>query len=329
MTFGYKADASSFFGNSSTDRILQHAHTLIAELEADRAIEYAAERPIVFICHGLGGILVKKALAYSATRVSKKVEHLYSIFTSTYGILFMGTPHNGVASTSWLAMTKNAAGVAGGPSQLLTALVRDSETLQNINDQFAPLTKQFHIFFFWEQLPTDLGMTRSYVVEEDSAAPIWDNTERSGMHANHSQMCKFADSKAPGYTTVVAALHRYAREAQATVNFRWREARKLLAVQRSNEALELVGFNTHNDNKPFTYQSESVTRQRNKHFLIPHNVSSIFTGRDAITKRLEERILSPSATDTPRQQKRFVLYGLGGSGKTQICLKFAQDHRDR
>ena len=48
-------------------------------------------------------------------------------------------------------------------SQLLNALHTGSETLQNISDQFAPLMKHFHIFFFWEQMKTDLGYTRGYV----------------------------------------------------------------------------------------------------------------------------------------------------------------------
>lgn len=48
-------------------------------------------------------------------------------------------------------------------SQLLNALQAGSETLQNITDQFAPLMKQFHIFFFWEQEKTDLGYSRDYV----------------------------------------------------------------------------------------------------------------------------------------------------------------------
>lgn len=48
-------------------------------------------------------------------------------------------------------------------SQLLSALREGSETLQNITDQFAPLMKQFHIYFFWEQEKTDLGYTRDYV----------------------------------------------------------------------------------------------------------------------------------------------------------------------
>jgi tetraacyldisaccharide-1-P 4'-kinase len=67
----------------------------------------------------------------------------------------------------------------------------------------------------------------------------------------------------------------------------------------------------------------------NKHFEVPHTVSSVFTGREDVYQRLSEACLPSNAREGQRVQKRFVLYGLGGSGKTQICLKFAQDHRER
>lgn len=79
MTFGYNANATSFMGSTSSDRILQHAQTLVAQLEADRALADASRRPLIFICHSLGGIIVKRALAYSASRTSKKIAHLHSI----------------------------------------------------------------------------------------------------------------------------------------------------------------------------------------------------------------------------------------------------------
>ncbi|KAI4093367.1 MAG: hypothetical protein LQ344_002955 [Seirophora lacunosa] len=60
LSFGYDASATAFFGRTSSDTILQHAHTLVAELVADRQLEGAVGRPIIFICHSLGGIVVKR-----------------------------------------------------------------------------------------------------------------------------------------------------------------------------------------------------------------------------------------------------------------------------
>lgn len=60
LTFSYNAAVTALFGKTSSDRIMQHAHTLVAELVADRELENAAERPIIFICYSLGGIIVKR-----------------------------------------------------------------------------------------------------------------------------------------------------------------------------------------------------------------------------------------------------------------------------
>jgi hypothetical protein len=38
LTFSYNASVTALFGKTSSDRILQHAHTLIAELVADREV---------------------------------------------------------------------------------------------------------------------------------------------------------------------------------------------------------------------------------------------------------------------------------------------------
>lgn len=66
----------------------------------------------------------------------------------------------------------------------------------------------------------------------------------------------------------------------------------------------------------------------NHHFDVPQSVSSIFTGRDAQLNELR-RILIPSRGKARDQyQRRFIVHGLGGSGKTQFCCKFAEENRD-
>lgn len=125
-------------------------------------------------------------------------------------------------------------------SSLINALEKESETLQNITDQFAPLMSNFRIFFFWEQEKTDLTYTKDYIVDEASAAPILDNTERSGIAADHRGMCKFEKSTDQGFRTVVAALRRYKQEAPEVIRERTIRTSAALSDRRWHEAKELV-----------------------------------------------------------------------------------------
>ena len=38
LSWGYNADVHAFLGITSSDRIMQHAHTLVAQLQADREV---------------------------------------------------------------------------------------------------------------------------------------------------------------------------------------------------------------------------------------------------------------------------------------------------
>lgn len=129
-------------------------------------------------------------------------EHaLWNIFgqISTYAILFFGTPHNGVRKESLLLQYRRSPLDRSGPSHFMINLLRGSEMLQEITDQFAPLMKRFAIFNFWEQKQTHSGDVSTYLVEEDSAAPMWDNSERCGIFATHGDMIKFSEIQNPGY----------------------------------------------------------------------------------------------------------------------------------
>lgn len=60
LTFSYPASVAAVFGKTSSETILQHATTLVHESVADRQMDKGMERPVVFLCHSLGGIIVKR-----------------------------------------------------------------------------------------------------------------------------------------------------------------------------------------------------------------------------------------------------------------------------
>ena len=247
LTWGYPANIVSTRGRpSSSDYILQHAQTLIAHLQADRELAHASARPIIFVAHSLGGIVVKRALAYSQIQSLARDAPSAQIFTCTYGIVFFGTPHHGSGKANLLATLQKLSSIAVPKglvhmeSSLVKALRQDSETLQNINDQFAPLMRSFRCMFLWEQCRTDLGYTHEYIVDQTSAAPCLDGVDRSGIAADHRGMCKFSSSDDTGLKVVVAALMRYVEAAGRRVKVRTEQARQFSDARRWMEASELA-----------------------------------------------------------------------------------------
>ncbi|KIK01559.1 hypothetical protein K443DRAFT_678319, partial [Laccaria amethystina LaAM-08-1] len=57
------------------------------------------------------------------------------------------------------------------------------------------------------------------------------------------------------------------------------------------------------------------------------NSSIRFTGRTNVLAKLREHFMAES-NDKLRRRKFFLLYGMGGIGKTQICLRFIEEMSD-
>lgn len=189
-------------------------------------------------------LIKNQAIAYSASRKAPTLAHIQSIYLSTYAILFFGTPHHGSSKARLLGSLQKVVrlaipgNVANFENVLVDALKEQSEVLQNINDQFAPLMAEFRIYFFWEQEKTDLKYTKDYIVEEASAAPILDNTERCGIAADHRGMCKFNNNYLQGFRTTISAVRRYARDAPEVIRVRHTRALKTLQENQMYQAAD-------------------------------------------------------------------------------------------
>ena len=70
---------------------------------------------------------------------------------------------------------------------------------------------------------------------------------------------------------------------------------------------------------------EQANRGQDDTHLVPQrpNSSALFTGREDILERLKNHFAPQDEKN--RWRKSFLLYGMGGIGKTQICLKFVEE----
>lgn len=117
-----------------------------------------SKRPIIFIAHSLGGIIVKQALVWA-----QREPQYQTIRNHTLGIVFFGTPHRGSDKANYGKTLANvAAGVMHKPkSKLISALQSNSETLMRLTSEFKFEAPNMEIMTFYETKP--MGIFSSLV----------------------------------------------------------------------------------------------------------------------------------------------------------------------
>ncbi|KAK0115646.1 hypothetical protein ONS95_000084 [Cadophora gregata] len=154
-----------------------------------------------------------------------------------------------------------------------------------------------------EELDTLRGKLRQYQLALQlslSAVGIIDfRTSQQASRNAHSDLSAFIQNLGAGLQTKIESLESIVnRTADKTLNSVIESAQEVMALP-----------------------------QAHTHFFTPQTVSSNFTGREEELKVLKD-YLSPTSAAIPNQvQKRFVVFGLAGSGKTQFCCKFAADNK--
>lgn len=217
LTYGYDA---YFVRRSvaSRNRVIDHATNLLHDLTADRASCNASSRPIIFIAHSLGGLVCKKALLLSRETPEY---HLRSIFESTKGIIFMGTPHKGSWMADWAKIPATALGFIKSSNKSLFAILgTESQLLESIQIEFLATVRElreggrsFEVTSFFEELPLAMA---GKVVSKDSAT--LDGYNSISIHANHSEMVKFGSSQENGYKRLLGELQRWISQLRYAKN---------------------------------------------------------------------------------------------------------------
>ncbi|KAK1827847.1 hypothetical protein QBC39DRAFT_360663 [Podospora conica] len=210
LTYGYDTHIRHRAGsNINKDTLYDIAGNLLVALEVGRRNDSA--RPILFIVHSLGGIVVKEMLR-RARACQLGQAHLRLVFQSTVGIVFFGTPHAGSDPRSFLHKVIERVARATGvtPNEnIVQCLLPASERLKELRETFGPMAQEqnWAIHSFQEQF--SVGALGCKVVDDTSSClnlPSVEVTEHIGR--NHMEMCRFSGPDDNEYKKVVAVLTR-------------------------------------------------------------------------------------------------------------------------
>ncbi|KAH0522569.1 hypothetical protein TsFJ059_006394 [Trichoderma semiorbis] len=291
MIYGYESTVAHSKSIQTLDDL---ATTFCSSLLALAA--GATTRPIILIGHSLGGLVIKQALI-SLSRST--IPDDQKLIRAVYGVIFFGTPHDGMDTSSLIPMAGD------GPNRFLIdsiSCIYSQVTDKLQQDFYCSLGRKgdMEVFCFYETLesPTAAQDTNgewkmigssAVLVTKSSATHCrsWeDGTEHiCAIARTHSDMVKFGPND-HDYKNVWLRILRLSRRAT--------DARARLRTTTSN-------------------------------FLVPYRQNPDFVGRSDISDKIKLQFgLGQQSEHEPSQPRRRVsLYGLGGVGKTQIVLAYA------
>ncbi|KLP12267.1 uncharacterized protein FFB20_01124 [Fusarium fujikuroi] len=287
LTYSYDSTVTGKDDVPSQNRISNHAYNLVTALASLRQSDNTNERPIIFICHSLGGLVCQDALV---TAKQRSEQHLQDIVNFTRGVIFLGTPHHGSSLAKIGELVSRSVGlIKETNSDIVQVLTRDSEVLARIQDSFQALlmtrskdeASMIDITCFYEELPT-----KKFGVIVPKHSAILPGYISIGIHKNHAEMTKFSNSEEPGFVAICGELKRWMKRIQQP--------------------------------QPKPQEHSHVA-----HCLVPYTFSPDFVGRSEILYLLKSQLGDLEPQSHGRGHQRAALYGLGGVGKTQIALSYA------
>ncbi|KAF2792053.1 hypothetical protein K505DRAFT_308322, partial [Melanomma pulvis-pyrius CBS 109.77] len=195
FTFGY--NSGSAFTNSKS-RIRDFATQLLEKLVQLQRRTKIENRKTIFVCHSLGGIVLKQAIIMANER-----GRYSTVGKNIAGVVFLGTPHRGSDIAFWgktLGKFANFAVFGGIRTDLLNSLAPKSTELADICSQFVERAVPLNIFTIYERIKMK-GLP-DLVVDETSAVLHLPNETPIPMEADHRGLCRYLTSSSENYIVV-------------------------------------------------------------------------------------------------------------------------------
>ncbi|KAL7274139.1 hypothetical protein RUND412_002973 [Rhizina undulata] len=345
MIYGYNTNLNSRGIHTLND----YKIGFLNEIAKIRKSEEEIRRPIIFIGHSFGGIVIAHSLVEAATRKGEMeafVGNSYLV-AATCAVLFFGTPHGGILMEDVSIMLEDQD--VHNPRIKLLEEIKNKSNLERDLNKFKRLAEGFKVVSFYERLQTaevaknsENIYTRSgnykSTVETDSALLHLpkDLEDKIPVNSDHTNIVKFDDKLDETYGDVIVRMQKYIETATANVKERFGELRigggSWWEVMYSTTAVEVFEI------KDSLVSKTSTTSFPEHHICIklPFRRNPKFCGRADILEKLKALLQAYNLTEPLENnsemgvvmqgdvgQKTAVLHGMGGAGKSQIALEFA------
>ena len=139
------------------------------------------KRPVVFVCHSMGGLIVKQMLRKAE---DEGIDAWRAIVAQTKAIVFLGTPHRGAKLSDTLFRLGKYLGISPSARDLQT----HNGLLKDLNDWYVGHARELAVgtHCFYEMQPTKVGM----IVPQDSGDIGVPGVPRYAVDADHGAICK-------------------------------------------------------------------------------------------------------------------------------------------
>jgi N-acetyl-anhydromuramyl-L-alanine amidase AmpD len=180
-SLGYSASPSGWHGQTMPieDRALELKHLLCR----DPAL---ATLPLIFVCHSLGGIIVKRVLLNLDEDRGGEDIPAARLLACVRRVVFLATPHRGAGHASFMDYLRGLL----WPTSLTIALSSDAAGLRQINNSYKLLTERRNDELSHTVLHETWGTLLGKIVAEGSADPGLRGALSIGMDANHFGIAK-------------------------------------------------------------------------------------------------------------------------------------------
>ncbi|KAI0542622.1 hypothetical protein GGR58DRAFT_510267 [Xylaria digitata] len=208
LTYGYDTAITRGYAAANKSDLFAHAKDLLYNIQREKP----SGRPIIFVAHCLGGVLLKETLRRSE---ASEEDNFKDIVRSTKGIIFLGTPHRGNYELASLAdtirrVTSIVARVDSNHA-ILRSLGIDSPELGLGRESFLVLWRRynFQVKTFQEAhglSGINIGPANEKVVPDASSSLDDPREHAETISANHMDMTKFRGASDPSYRKVSSAI---------------------------------------------------------------------------------------------------------------------------